>query len=133
MDLKEKIFNDFKSELNQWKLKSYKYVNDKKKAKDLLNKAIDKAMESEMLLEVFNKLKLFFNIIRDWSNGTYKEIPTGSIVMIIMSLVYFVSPIDLIPDFIIGIGLFDDAIVIGYVFKQVIRDLEKYSEWKKIN
>lgn len=133
MDLKEKIFNDFKSDLNGWKLKSYKYVNDKKKAKDLLNKAIDKAMDSEMLLEVFYKLKLFFNIIRDWSNGTYKEIPTGSIVMIIMSLVYFVSPMDLIPDFIISIGLIDDAVVIGYVFKQVIRDLEKYEEWKKLN
>lgn len=60
--------------------------------------------------------------------GKYKEIPTGSIVAIIIALLYFVSPIDLIPDFLPG-GLVDDALVLGLVFKQVKSDLDKYKEW----
>ena len=41
--------------------------------------------------------------------------------MIIGGLIYMVSPIDLIPDFIPFLGLTDDAGVIGLVFSQFVR------------
>ncbi len=35
-----------------------------------------------------------------------------------------------IPDFILGIGLFDDVFVIGLILKQIHNDLQKYEKWK---
>jgi len=62
--------------------------------------------------------------------GEYKEIPGGSIIAILGALIYFVSPIDVIPDFILGAGLIDDAFLIGLVIKQIRSDLNKYQAWK---
>lgn len=44
--------------------------------------------------------------------GEYKDIPKGSIIMIIAGILYVVSPVDLVPDFI------------AY-------DLEKFKIWKE--
>ncbi|MEH7356902.1 DUF1232 domain-containing protein, partial [Neobacillus drentensis] len=65
--------------------------------------------------------------------GEYREIPKGSIIMIIATIIYFVSPVDFIPDFIVGLGLFDDAAVIGFAIKQISSDLEKFKDWKLNN
>ena len=51
--------------------------------------------------------------------------------MIIVSLIYLVMPIDLIPDFLLG-GYIDDALVIGYVVKKTSDELDLYKEWKSI-
>jgi uncharacterized membrane protein YkvA (DUF1232 family) len=45
-----------------------------------------------------------------------------------VGLLYLVSPIDLIPDFLPG-GYIDDAMVLAIVIKQVSSDLDKYKEW----
>lgn len=39
-------------------------------------------------------------------------------------------PLDLIPDFLIGLGFGDDAAVLVFVFKQISNDLEDYKIWK---
>ncbi len=36
-----------------------------------------------------------------------------------------------LPDWIIGVGLIDDAIVLDYIIKQINSDLEKYEIWKR--
>ena len=46
------------------------------------------------------------------------------------AVVYFVSLIDLIPDFIVGVGLVDDVAVIGWVLKSIKKDLEEFREWE---
>ncbi|MDP4163640.1 MAG: DUF1232 domain-containing protein, partial [Bacillota bacterium] len=52
---------------------------------------------------------------------------------VIGSVIYFVSPIDLVPDFIAGLGFLDDAAVIGFTLKKISGDLERYKEWKEKN
>ncbi|MDD3536919.1 MAG: YkvA family protein [Eubacteriales bacterium] len=48
-------------------------------------------------------------------------------------LLYFVSPIDLIPDVIPGLGLTDDVVILGLIIRQVSSDLDKYKAWKEGN
>ena len=48
------------------------------------------------------------------------------------SLLYFVSPVDLIPD-VPGIGQVDDVAVIGFALKIAHDDLLQYEEWRKKN
>jgi len=82
-------------------------------------------------LEKFAKnIKLLFSIIKDYSNGSYREIPWTSIAAIIGSLIYIFSPIDLVPDIIPVLGLVDDAAVLALCLKGIANDLEKYEKWK---
>lgn len=48
---------------------------------------------------------------------------------IIACLLYFISPIDLIPDVIIGVGYIDDMFVVGYGMKvlgDIVADYKKF-------
>ncbi|MBU1409925.1 DUF1232 domain-containing protein [Myxococcota bacterium] len=75
-------------------------------------------------------LKLLFSVIKDYFSGTYREIPWWSIASIVAALLYVLSPIDLIPDFIPVIGYVDDALVVAACLKLVEQDLQNYKEWK---
>lgn len=66
----------------------------------------------------------------DYSNGKYRSIPFKSVAAIAAAILYFVSPIDVIPDFIPVIGYVDDAAVIALCMKMVGVDVEAYREWK---
>ncbi len=46
--------------------------------------------------------------------------------MIAGALAYIVFPIDIIPDFIFGVGFFDDAFVLGTVMKKLSAEIQKY-------
>lgn len=122
MDIK---FADIKNKFGE---KAKEYSKDKKKTKKLLDEAIKKAINKESLKEIWDNLQLLFGLVKDWLSGDYKDVPIGSIIAIIIGLLYFVSPIDFVPDFLPG-GLVDDALVLGLIIKQVKSDLDKYKEW----
>ena len=75
-------------------------------------------------------IKLLFSLIKDYANGTYREVPWITIASIIGALLYVFSPIDLIPDFIPVLGLTDDAAVVALCLAGISKDLEKYRKWK---
>jgi len=74
-------------------------------------------------------LKLFVSLIKDYRSGAYEKFPFLSAAGIVFTLAYVISPIDLIPDYIIGIGQIDDAAVVGLCLYLLKKDLRKYKEW----
>ncbi|MDO5406198.1 MAG: YkvA family protein [Eubacteriales bacterium] len=76
---------------------------------------------------------IMVSLVRSYVKKDYTDIPIGSIIAIISALIYFVSPIDLIPDSIPLIGYFDDAAVVGACWKLVDSDVEEYVQWRKKN
>ena len=109
-------------------------LKDEKKTEEKLNEGVNKlndvSKKSNIISKLFEDLKLLFEVVGAWIKGTYKEIPYATIVAIFGALLYFISPIDVIPDFIPVIGYIDDAFVIGLTIKAVSHDLENYKEWK---
>ncbi|MBT3191928.1 MAG: DUF1232 domain-containing protein [Verrucomicrobia bacterium] len=106
-------------------------VKDKSKTEKILRDAMKKAEALQGPLEtVWEKLTLMFGVVRDWVSGKYKEVPIGSIIAIVAGLLYFLLPLDVIPDFLPVVGYLDDVFVIGLVFAQVYADLDKYKEWR---
>jgi len=83
------------------------------------------------LLKMINQVKLLFEMIRDYCQGAYKEVPWASIAMAVGALAYFLSPVDLIPDFIPVIGYLDDAMVVALAIKAIQEDLRAYCNFKK--
>ncbi|AHF07229.1 YkvA family protein [Desulfitobacterium metallireducens] len=101
------------------------------KVEETIKKALEKAKESRGPLdEIWHDLQLMFGIAGDWVKGNYREVPVGSIAAIIGALLYFISPVDLIPDVIPGVGLIDDVFVLSIAIRQVRSDLRKYEQWK---
>ncbi|WMM25919.1 YkvA family protein [Tissierella sp. MB52-C2] len=105
---------------------------DTDKLKKLLTTAKEKAEGNKQLMEIWGDLKLIIDLVRDWMKGDYKELSKGSAIMIIISLLYLVNPLDLIPDFIVG-GFVDDLAVIAYVIKKISDELKIYKQWRSIN
>lgn len=123
---KERMYGLFE----QFKNKATKLLYDNDKLQKTLKRAYEKALENKgPISEVFHDLKLMLLLVKDYISGAYREIPYGSIIAAMAGILYFLSPIDFIPDFLLGIGLIDDVFVIGLVLKQIHNDLQKYEEW----
>ena len=84
----------------------------------------------KVLAKYLNDLYDIIDLLRDRVTGTYKETPWKTIAALTGALLYVLSPIDLILDFIPLIGFLDDAIVIGLAIKLAQPDLAKYRAWK---
>jgi uncharacterized membrane protein YkvA (DUF1232 family) len=109
-------------------------INNKEKTLIKIHEGSKKAFKNKSSLSaIWDNLQLFFSIAKDYSTGNYTSIPKGSIIAIVAGLLYFVSPIDFIPDFIAGLGFIDDAYILTMVYRQVAKDLEKYKIWKAAN
>jgi len=124
---RQKILDFFKKSEN----KASVILKDKSKASDTIKEALGKAVTNKGQLEgVWAKVVLLFAVAKDYVNGEYTEIPKRSIVAILGGLIYFLSPIDVVPDFVPVLGFIDDVFVLNLVYKQVLKDLEKYKIWK---
>lgn len=116
----------------KYKREAKDLMGNQQKIKSLLNKAIKKATHKKGHLgEAWDKLHLFIELVKDYSKGEYRNITTSTIITVIVAIIYFVSPFDLVPDFVIGLGIFDDAAVIGYTIKKISAELDDYTKWKQ--
>ena len=69
-------------------------------------------------------------LLKSWGTGEYREVPWKSLWLSILSIIYFVSVIDFIPDFILVVGFVDDFALITWVLGSVKEDLEKFKEFE---
>jgi uncharacterized membrane protein YkvA (DUF1232 family) len=77
------------------------------------------------------RLLALIRMVRCWVNREYRDVPWQTLVLVTASLVYLVTPVDAIPDFIPLIGFTDDVAVITAVIASVGRDLERFLQWEK--
>lgn len=71
------------------------------------------------------------SMVWDWFTGRFDWSPTRLLVAAILGILYLVSPIDIIPDFIPLAGWIDDLMVATVVFRLARFDLERYRQWKE--
>ena len=71
------------------------------------------------------------SLIRSYIRKEYREVPVASIIAALAAVIYVVSPVDLIPDFIPGAGMLDDAAVFVICWKMIHDDVDKYQAWRK--
>lgn len=92
---------------------------------------IKKMAKKGHLARFFEDIVLFFQLLKDFCSGKYKQVPLKTIAAIVGTLVYVLSPIDIIPDFIPGFGYLDDAGVVELCRRLIKSDIDKYRAWKE--
>ena len=123
-------------EIEKKRTRAEDYLRDPDKSKKLLDEALKKANEKEEkkgpLTDVWKSLTALFRLFKAYTHHEYTSIPWGSIVLVVIAIIYFVSPFDLIPDWIPLAGFIDDAAVIAFVLKQINTDLDQFLKWETI-
>lgn len=117
--------------------KAGKYAGKGLAILELLREALTKAqdvasVENKGIGQILaEKITMIGRMLKAYASGEYKIIPWSSIVKIIAVLIYFISPIDVIPDFLPIIGLTDDLALITWLFTSLSDDLANFEAWEK--
>lgn len=119
-----------KEELEKGYDKAEKVLNNDDKLEKVLKRTEKKL---ELIPVAGTKLAMiptFLSLIKSYKKKEYTDIPIGTIIAVVSALIYFVSPIDIIPDVVPFVGHIDDAAVIGACIALVASDLDDYKKWR---
>ena len=68
------------------------------------------------------------NYLFDISTGKYTDYDLKKLIVIVGAIIYVITPIDLLPDFIPP-GFIDDLSIVAWALKEASAELEKYKTW----
>ena len=110
------------------------YIRQPTRLKSLLTDAYKKASEKNdvgtLAHEAWDTLQTMFRLIRASVSGEYTGVPTSTIAAAVAVLIYFLSPIDLIPDFIPVLGLLDDVALVAWFSTTLKHEMDRFHEWE---
>ena len=112
--------------------RALEYVKNPGKLNSLLDQAWKKTeARRDQLGEIRDSFRACLRLLRAWASGNYREIPWDSLVAIAAAVIYFVMPVDMIPDFILSLGLIDDVALFTWILSSVKNDVDHFIEWEK--
>lgn len=129
---KEKV----KEQIDKFSEKAKQIIDNPEKVSAVLEKAIslcDDLGQVRFIGKYFRDISLICSMINDYILKRYTKVPTATVITLLAAVLYFISPIDIIPDFIPLIGHLDDMVVFAFVQDAAKIDLKKYEKWKKEN
>lgn len=106
-------------------------LKDDVRMESFLEKIEKKIKWIPFLAQEFKNIPTMVSMVRSYLRGNYTKIPKRTILAIVSALIYFLSPIDVVPDWIPLLGQLDDAIIIASCWNLVNKDVEDYRQWKK--
>lgn len=104
------------------------YVTHPSKLKELLSKA-KKYASFEGLKNVKTEFLTICQYIGDVFTGRYKEYNVLNLCVIVGAIVYVVTPLDILPDFIPA-GFVDDTAIIIWAVHEFADELNRYKQYK---
>lgn len=106
-----------------------KVLNDADKLEELLQALEKKLKKIPAVGEKLSYVPIMVLLIRSYIKKEYTQVPLGSIIAAISSILYVVNHFDLIPDSIPLAGYLDDAAVLTVALKMIESDIEDYKKW----
>lgn len=108
------------------------FLRNPGKLRQLLERATKKSTtRGSRLGEARDSLLACLRLLKAYSRGSYREIPWESLVSIAAAVIYFVMPFDMIPDFILSLGLIDDVALLGWLMASLRNDINRFLEWER--
>ncbi len=116
-----------------WK-KAKEVAKDNNRISTVISKAREKIQRvtssSEEFQEFKSKLDTLLRMAKSHISGDFKAFSWRTILLIIFGLLYFIAPLDVIPDFLPVLGYSDDVSIIYFIFQKLSDDINRFSEWE---
>lgn len=108
------------------------YVADPERLRDLVKEAARKAavMPKEPFKETWAYFQTMLRLIRAYYRGDYRQVARTTLIVVVAAIIYVVNPFDLIPDWVPGLGLLDDAFVLGLAIRRTRETLDDFMTWE---
>ena len=125
---KNALFNVFIGRATQLLGRPFKVVT-------VLNEVADKLTSKERKTNKFRQLfevaLTLVRLVRSYISGEYREISTSTIISGLAVLLYVLSPIDLVPDFIPVVGFLDDLSLVSWFVGKFQSEILRFHEWEE--
>lgn len=108
------------------------YAADPQRLRKLLEDAVGKlnVIPRGPFGEAWPYLLAMLRAARDYQTGDYRDMPRPKLLIVIAAIIYFVSPFDVIPDYLPVLGHIDDAFVVSLALKSVRTELDAFMAWE---
>lgn len=90
-----------------------------------------KASKNSKIQQVMVPISIFIRMVKAHFSGAHK-LSNSTLGLVLLALVYFLSPFDFMPDFLGLMGFVDDVSVILAVYAKIKTEVNGFLEWEKI-
>lgn len=115
--------------------KAEAYLKQPLRIKQLLNDAYQKGSAKKdvghLAHEAWESMQTLFRLVKASASGEYTGLPTPTVLAAVAVLIYFLSPIDIIPDFIPVVGLLDDVALMAWFTTTLKTEMDKFADWER--
>jgi uncharacterized membrane protein YkvA (DUF1232 family) len=77
------------------------------------------------------KFYVLGRLIKAYALGRYRNVPWKTVLIVVAAVIYFINPIDLLPDLIPVAGLTDDFAILVWVYNSVSEEIDKFLIWEQ--
>ena len=109
-----------------------RYARNSKSLFNLIRDALNKSggLSGKNIAAFREQLGIVTRLLRAYASGDYRQLPWKTLIRVIAVLIYFVSPIDILPDFLPIVGFTDDIALMLWLFSGLGDDIEKFRQWE---
>lgn len=107
-----------------------KLAEEKEKIEQKLAEAVEKAKENQgKIAQFLDELRWLIRMVQAYYKKEYTNVPWKTILFALAAIIYFVNPMDVVPDALPAVGFLDDSVVLGFVVSALKEDLEQFKMW----
>ena len=125
---KNALFNVFIGRATQLLGRPFKVVTV---LNEVANKLASKERETNKFRQLFEVALTLVRLVRSYVSGEYREISTSTIISGLAVLLYVLSPIDLVPDFIPVVGFLDDLSLVSWFVGKFQSEILRFHDWEE--
>ncbi|MFB6272345.1 MAG: YkvA family protein [Salinibacter sp.] len=85
---------------------------------------------ADALTAVWDDLRTALRLLVAWGQRSYRRVSAGTLVLLVAALLYFVTPVDVMPDPLGALGFVDDIAVVQTAVEAVRTELDRFRAWE---
>lgn len=84
----------------------------------------------ELTEDVKDKFQTLGRLLKSYVTREYTDVSLKNAALSLAAILYFITPLDFIPDFLLA-GLIDDIALLGWVYHNLNDEIVRFLEWEE--